>query len=293
MDNYLIYLAYGSADHYNELLYSLLSFYRFHSEDGIKILIYTDDSSSIREKLPNEIIIKIIDGETLENWKGTVNFNHRLKVKVMQDVRSNYNGNFLFVDTDTYFTRNSSDLFRKINENEVVMDLCEGKLIDNPGGIARKMRKVLRKQNQFRLDSETVTIGNEFTVWNSGVIGFNSGFSKLHLVEELTDQLYSRGKLFVMEQIAFNYFLQQYKTPFAAGDYIHHYWYFKEFRSVLRHFFNHFNGKSFEELIPEIDKINPKTLSREKTEYKKMPFLKKQWHKIINGKKWEIVDYKL
>lgn len=295
MNNYLIYLAYGTVDHYNELLYSVLSFYKFHPESDIKILIYTDDSTVIKEKLPSGIIYKIIDNKTLTDWKGTVNFNHRLKVKVLQDVRSNYNGNFLFVDTDTYFTKNVSDLFQKINVNGVVMDLCEGKLIDNTGGIARKTRKVLKKQNQFHLtsNSETVTITNEFTVWNSGVIGFNSGFSNLHLVEELTDQLYSAGKLFVMEQIAFNYFLQHYHKPFSAGESIHHYWYFKEFRGVLRHFFSHHQGKSFEELIPEIDKIDPKLLSKEKVDYKKMSFPKKLWRKIITGKKWKIADYKL
>lgn len=295
MKNYLIYLAYGSADHYNELMYSLVSFYKFHPKDAVSILIYTDDSSFINGKIPDEITLKILDNKTLSLWKGAVNFNHRLKVKVLQDAHSNYTGNFLFVDTDTYFTQNCSDLFQKINNNGVVMDLCEGRLIDNTGGIARKTRKVLKKQNQFSLasDTEIVTIDHEFTVWNSGVIGFNSNFSKLHLVEELVDQLYSKGKLFVMEQIAFNYYLQQYKTPFSAGDYIHHYWYFKEFRGILRHFFSHHQGKSLEELIPEIDKINPETLAKEKVEYKKMSFFKKQWHKIIHGRKWKISDYKL
>ena len=52
-------------------------------------------------------------------------------------------------------------------------------------------------------------------------------------------------------------------------------------------------SKSFEEMIVEIDKINPEYLSSEKRAYKKMSFWRKQFHKIQKGRKWKILDYKL
>lgn len=295
MNNYLIYLAYGNEDHLNELYYSLLSFYKFQQNNAISIIIYTDNEAFLKKYFPSTIIIKSIDNETIVKWKGTIQFNHRVKVKVLQDVASNYNGNFLYLDTDTYFTNPILHLFETIDNNGVVMDLYEGKLIENKGGIARKTRSILKKQNQFFLTShsEKVIIDDHFEVWNAGVIGFNSNFSKLHLVEELVDQLYTAGRLFVMEQIAFNYFLQQHQTPFSAENYIHHYWYFKEFRSVLRHFFQHHQGKTFDELIDKIDPINPQLLSNEKIAYKKLSFFEKQKHKLLKGRKWEIANYKL
>jgi hypothetical protein len=113
------------------------------------------------------------------------------------------------------------------------------------------------------------------------------------MVEELVDELYSKNQLFVMEQIAFNYFFQRKTKPLESKNHIHHYWYFKEFRGVLSHFFEHNKSKSFEEMIVEIDKINPEYLSSEKRAYKKMSFWKKQFHKIQKGRKWKILDYKL
>ena len=295
MNNYLIYLIYGNSDYYNELYYSLLSFYKFHTNDAISVIIYTDNEAFIKKHFPKEIIIKTIDKETLTQWIGTTNYIYRTKVKVLQDVHSNYTGNFLFVDTDTYFKQNIADLYAIIAQNGVVMDLCEGKLVDNNGGIARKVKHFLKKQNQFSLpsDNEMVILNEQFTVWNSGVIGFNSDFSKLQQVEELVDAFYLKSKIFIAEQIGFNYYLQQYKTPFSAEDYLHHYWYFKEFRGVLKHFFNHFKDKSFEELQNEIEKIDPKLLAHDKIEYKKRSFLSKQWRKISQGRKWKIADYKL
>jgi hypothetical protein len=295
MNNYLIYLIYGNSDYYNELYYSILSFYKFHSNNSISVIIYTDNEAFIKKRFPKEIIVKTIDKETLTQWIGTTNYIYRTKVKVLQDVHHNYTGNFLFVDTDTYFKQNIAELFAIIAQNGVVMDVCEGKLIDNNGGIARKVKRFLNKQNQFSLSSDTeiVSINHHFTVWNSGVIGFNTNFSKLQQVEELVDVFYTKSKIFIAEQIGFNYYLQQYKTPFSAEHFIHHYWYFKEFRGVLKYFFNHFDGKSFEELQNEIEKIDPKRLAHDKMEYKKLSFFSKQWRKITQGKKWKIADYKL
>jgi len=294
--NYIVYFAYGGIDFQHEILYSLISYYKFHEIDENKLIIYTDNVAFYKNKLPKSVLYFELEEQTISSWKGKNNFVHRTKIKLLQEITSNFNGNFLYLDSDTYFTKNTSQLFSEINNNMVYFDRCEGKLIDNTGGIARKMRTFLNQENLFSIAScsNEIKIDSDFIVWNAGVIGFNSSHSnKLFLVEELTDVLYSKCKLFIMEQVAFNYFFQIDSKPQVTENFIHHYWYFKEFRTVLKDFFNHNKLKKIEELVVEIDKINPEYLSKEKRNYKKMSFWQKQYHKITKGRKWKIMEYKL
>lgn len=296
MNNYLVYSVFGNENFYNEVLYSILSYLKFHKEDENLIIILTDNADFFKKRISNNIIYHELNEEKIKLWKGKHNFVHRVKVKVIQDVVSKYEGNFLYLDSDTYFIKNCSEIFENINSNAIYFDKCEGKLIDNKGGIARKMKAFLKNESEFKIPSlnESLKIDSDFTVWNAGVIGFNSSYSnQLKMVEELVDVLYSKNQLFVMEQISFNYFFQRKTKPLESKNHIHHYWYFKEFRGVLSHFFEHNKSKSFEEMIVEIDKINPEYLSSEKRAYKKMSFWKKQFHKIQKGRKWKILDYKL
>lgn len=297
VSNYLIYLSFGNDDYHRETLYSLISFYKFHTEkDPIKVLVYTDAADFFKTILPSNVHYRIIDRQQIQDWKGTLNYIYRLKTKVLQEVCATYTGNFLFVDTDTVFLKNCSPLFDEIQKGQLLLDTCEGRLIDNPGGIARKTRAFLKQQSAFSIpsDDETIYINEQFVAWNSGTIGYTNAISKILIqVEELIDVLYAKSKLFVVEQIALSYYFQKNKKPFATEDYIHHYWNFKEFRSVLKAFFDYHKSKSISELTPLIDKIHPQRLSVPKRQYKKLSFLQKQWRKMTTGKKWEIPDYEL
>jgi hypothetical protein len=297
LNNYLIYLSFGNDDYHRETLYSVLSFYKFHSDkDKINVLLYTDTPDFFKAILPAEIQYHIIDSQQITDWKGPLNYIYRIKTKVLQEVCATYSGNFLFVDTDTFFLKNIIPLYHEIQNGKLLLDTCEGKLIDNPGGIARKTRAFLKQQATFSIasDPETISINEQFVAWNSGTIGYTNALSKtLNQIEELIDVLYTKSKLFVVEQIALSYYFQKLTTPIATENYIHHYWDFKEFRSVLKAFFNHNKSKSFAELSNEIDKINPQRLAIPKRQYKKLSFFQKQWRKITTGKKWQIPDYDL
>ncbi len=297
LNNYLIYLAFGKDDYLKEALYSLLSFYNFHAkEDTIKVLIYTDTSDYFKKVLPSDVVYHTIDDETISSWKGNLNYIYRLKTKVLQDVCKRYTGNFLFADTDTVFLKNSRSLFQQIEAAELLLDTCEGKLVDNKGGIATKTKRFLKIQNTFSIASDTdiIYIDEQFVAWNSGTIGFTNALANtLVCVEELIDELYAKSNLFVVEQIALSYYFQKLKEPKATKDFLHHYWDFKEFRPILIDFFNHNKSKSLTELIVEMDKIHPQRLAVEKRKYKKLPFLQKQWRKITTGKKWKMPTYYL
>lgn len=294
--NYLVYLVYGGEDYNNEALYSLLSYYNFHTVDENQVVIYTDNADFFKQYLPQEVMYHELSVHQIAEWKGPLDYTHRVKVMVLQDAASRYNGNILSVDTDTLFKSNIGDLFEAIEQHQIVFDKCEGRLIDNPGGIARKTRAFLKKQNCFTLPTskETVEIDETLTVWNIGVTGFNPSIAgRLEDVQELIDMLYASYQFYVMEQIAFNEILQQEAEIVSAENYIHHYWYFKEFRPVLKHFFAHNKRKNFKQLQNEIHKIDPGYLSSEKREYKKLDFWQRTWRKITTGKRWQMPKYEL
>lgn len=299
MKNYLIYLAIGHEDYRNEALYSLLSFYKFHGTAGqIEVLVFTDNAAFFRKILPQNVIFREMDAAMVNQWKGERNYIYRLKTKVLQEVCATCRGNFLFVDTDTVFLKNVHPIFAAIESGQLFLDACEGRLIDNPGGIAKKTRQFIKKHPAFSIpsDAEPIRINEQFMAWNSGTIGFNNSIGPTFVaVEELIDELYtkSNAKVFVVEQIALSYYFQKIGLPKATEDFIHHYWDFKEFRPVLAAFLKHHRSKNLEELILLTDHIHPQRLAAGKRQYKKLSFLQKQWRKFSTGKKWQMPHYKL
>lgn len=295
MKNYILYLSYGTIDYLNETLFSLVTFYKYHEKSEIEIILYTDNVSFFKNKIDFPIAYYEVTNTQIKAWSGSIAFNHRTKIKVLEEVTSKFDGNFLFVDSDTHFLENCSSLFLEIGNGTLVLDKCEGKLSDNRGGIAKKLRRFFKNKNSFSTTLDTkILFDEQFIVWNTGTIGLNSKYkSILPKVLELVDVLYSQFPIFVMEQIAFSYYFQAEKKPISSEKYIHHYWYFKEFRMVLNFFFKHNHHKLFSDLIVESYKINPAYLSIEKRKYRAMTFWQKQIHKVLNGRKWKIMDYEL
>lgn len=293
MNHFLVFLAVGTIDYWNETLFSLLSFYKNNSGSDIKIILYTDCPDFYQRRIPEDITIRTVSATELEQWKGPDTFINRVKIKVLQDVTQHYSGSFLFVDSDTVFRKNITAIFDEIDNGSLFFDKCEGVLKDRKGGIAKKIRKALRKQNCFYSNStEKAVFDDTFIMWNSGVIGFNSSdVDILETAENLTDQLYALQQLFVMEQVALSYCFQVKNTPKTAEKYVHHYWYFKEFRGVLKTFFEVNQSKTFEALIIESSKIDPEILAVPKLNYKRKSFLQKIFQKLFYGYKWKMPKY--
>ena len=141
----------------------------------------------------------------IKSWSGIINFSQRTKIMVLQDVVSKYAVNFLFIDGDTHFFKNCDSIF-----------LCENKLADNQGRINKKLKRFFTKQNCFStILDQTIFFDLQLTICNTGTIGFNSKYkSILRKVAQLVAILYSLCSLFVMEQVAFNYYFQTVKKTY-------------------------------------------------------------------------------
>lgn len=293
--NYLVYLAFGGEDYYNETLFSLLSYYRHHPDGENTVVIYTDAPDFFGSRIPRKIDIIETTPEQIKEWKGKKDYPYRVKLKVLQDAVSRFNDNIIYVDTDTVFTNNITTLFKMVSEGAMLMDACEGPLRENNGGIARKMKKILRRQSVFNVPGSSIPVNltDGFVVWNSGCVGFNraSVDDKLDNAVKLMDILFETYPLYTMEQIALTYYFEQGNLH-EAKNHIHHYWYFKEFRQVLRQFFAYHKDIPFPLLIEKAAEIDPVEYSESKRSYKKMSFWQKQRHKLLTGKKWEVPAYK-
>jgi predicted glutamine amidotransferase len=105
--NYIIYQVHGNIDFYNEALFSILSYYKHNKESKNRIVIYTENEQFFKNILPSEVVYINITPEKIKEWRGKINFVHLVKIKIIQDIASRYNGNFLYLDTDTFFTSKS------------------------------------------------------------------------------------------------------------------------------------------------------------------------------------------
>ena len=294
--NYIIYQVHGNPDNYNEALYSILSYYKFNIDSGNTIAIYTDNKQYLKKYLPSDVILIDINLEKIKEWRGEIDFVHRVKIKIIQDFTSKYKGNFLYLDSDTCFTSNITDIFDSIENDILFFDKYECDLFESKIRIIKRIATFFKRNKLQKSNSDLISIDvtKPFYLFNAGVIGFNSKYTPLLTeVEVLTDFLYPKLKSHITEQFAFCYYFQTIQTPHVTDEKIYHYWDFKEFRPVLKAFFKFNATKNLSELLSEIHKVDPKILSKDKADYRKMTFFQKIIKRISKGKKWEIAPYKL
>jgi len=302
MENYILYLAYGSKDIIHQTIFSILSLYKTSpsAAKDIQIVIYTDRSDAFKSLIP-EIDVEYlpINEQTIHEWKGDVNFFFRAKIKLIEDFFSKYpNTNLLYMDSDTYFKKDIMPTFEKIGKGSYFMHEYEG-VYDQKHKDRRKystaktIDRILKTHEFTKSNGENFKISNQTQLWNAGVLGFNSGFVPiLPEVVLLTEQLYRLKDAHVMEQFSFSYFLQQTKPLNGLKDSILHYWNFKEFNEPLNQFFEFHCDSSLTRMINKISQIDPERLMAPKMKYLAMPFFQKNYNKYFNGK-WKMPEYKI
>ncbi len=289
--NYLIYQAYGNKGIINEAIYSLLSFYKALVDplsNEIKIVIYTDDIPSIDHYFSEkDIIYRPLTKELIHEWKGNIDFVHRVKIKILQDFFLVYtDANVLYVDSDTVFKTAPNELFKAVSEGKFVMHTMEGIIKDRSNPILKKLFKYLYFNDIILSDGTKFQVSTKTQMWNAGVIGINESNKEiLDKVLDFTDSLYPHFPKHIVEQFAFSYYFQTQSEIVPAESCIYHYWNFKEFRIVLSGFFERFKDKDTTFLTRKIVEIDPQRLIQPKLKYEKLSssgrFLKR-----LFGKHW-------
>jgi hypothetical protein len=247
--NYFLYLVIGvNSAILEELHCSLWSLKEVTAKKDFEVVLYTDATLAIeQESFDFKITVNILSRSQLLEWLSDTNYLLILKPRVIKHFLDHHQGNVLFLDTDTFLMRDPVDLFDAIGKGALVMHLKENIITKRKAFRENVLPHVFTLANgsQFRVGSSTA-------MWNSGVIGICNRHAGL-LDEALlfTKQMWKIGRWHTIEQFALSYFFQREGKILAADRHVMHYWFFRQTRYLLGHYFN-INGEAGEKFIREI-----------------------------------------
>lgn len=250
---YIILQSYGHESILQECIFALLTLCYWYPNglpDNIQVWIYTDNPDYFRQfncSIP--LHFGKMDVTLIKQWRGSIDFVHRVKIELLRDFIKDHSGNVLYLDTDICFLRPVDALLQAIDDGHFYMHVMEGIIAQEANPIFRKLNAFLKNNRSFTITNKPIIIPADIAMWNAGVLGFKTNDSKLEQVLEFTDTLYTSFPKHVVEQFTFSLFFQMKGNVHAAAPYILHYWNLKELRIVLSSFFQYFRNVSWSELV--------------------------------------------
>ncbi|MCS7004075.1 MAG: hypothetical protein NZM38_01970 [Cytophagales bacterium] len=290
----LVYQAYGQEAILYEALFSIYSFLRYNTKEPTFVFIYTDQIEFFIKKLPTYCNIHFVElsQKQIQQWQGSYGFVHRLKIELLKDFCSRLceSTAILYVDTDTVFRQSPQVLYDKIQQGFLLMHQAEGTLQSEHNPILKKTNRFF-KNKSFLIDNTNIKVSPQTMMYNAGVLGFLAKeTSLLERILAFTDEIYPLFRKHIVEQLAFSFFFQQHQIQTTSNE-ILHYWNFKEFRSVLKEFFEHFKNFSPEEIMRLSWNFSVENLQRPKLLYESKPKWVRFLYKIT-GNTWKMPPYK-
>ena len=267
--NYIVFQCYGNEDIFRECAYALLSLSRLYGPgqpSDVQVWIYTDNPAwfSKFKDCPLQLHYRQVNEELIRQWKGAVNFVHRVKVELLKDFAQTHSGNILYLDCDIVVTHPLREVFANINNGLLYMHVAEGSLSDEPNKMLAKLYHHYKK-NPLKINDRPVS---EMTMWNAGVLGFNTQQKELlDQVLVFTDREFPQFPKHIIEQFAFSVFFQLQGPLKAAAPYTFHYWKLKEARPVLASFFSYFKDSNWDQLTRYSSLIQMHALMQEKVNF--------------------------
>ena len=290
--NHMVFQCYGHEGIFYECTYALLSLARLYDNGApanTDIWIYTDNPEWFRSlNSPLPLHFREVDSALIKQWRGKIDFVHRVKIEVLKDFMQQHTGNVLYADTDIVFTQPIDKMLQGINDGNCYMHLMEGIVSDAGNPVLKKLNNYLRKADK-KLNGLPLW---DMAMWNAGVLGFNSSYIGLiDDVLQFTDTVHTEFPKHVVEQFAFSVYLGQTGKLKTAHSYILHYWNMKEVREVLRSFFAFMKGRPWADLVHYSQAIQMHVYMQDKISFLANRTLagkikKEQWVPVIPD--WEM-----
>ena len=284
-------MVYGRKDVFHECKFALLrllAVYEKSEAAAPEIILYTDkpgEFAIFQDRL--KLHIREITMPQIKKWRGAIDFIFRPKIEMLLDCVEQYTGKLLYADCDTYCLQPLDGLYDLLSDTSVILHKCEGP-IGRPANLhIKKWRAFLRRQPKTGLGSAL-----EMNMWNAGTIGFTPVCAPLlQDVLNTTDEVHGKFPKHTAEQFAFCYTFQKNKLHIdAAEPFLFHYWNLKEFRVVLQHFFQKYEGASLSILMENSVRILPENIVPDKVAYGKIPSLNRRIKRWLK-KDWKIDPY--
>jgi hypothetical protein len=268
--NYIVFQCYGNKGVFHECAFALLSLSRLYPDglpSGTEIWIYTDDAAWFDGlgKCPLPMQFCALDATTLKSWRGGIDFVHRVKIALLQDLCTRATGNILYADTDVVFMHPITTILEGIAQGNRYMHVMEGRVSDagNP---------VLKKLHHHLLARKLTDAGGrplqDLYMWNAGVLGFSTHQAGLlDRVLAFTDAEYPLFSKHIVEQFAFSVHMAGAGAIKAASPYVLHYWNLKEVRPLLADFFEAMKGQPWKVITQAAALIQMPVLMQEKANF--------------------------
>ena len=225
----IVFLAYDSDSFKYQAILSILTLYHHIGPEckNFSIVIYTDNKTYLFEKyladLP--VTLEVLSAKEANLLQGTDKYIFRMKPLILKKFFSKYKRNVFYIDTDTYFVSNPVELLNDINYGKAVMDKKEYNLLDGIDTVHGLQLRQCLKSHEFTVQNKSVNIPISTTMWNAGVIGISYENANLvDIIIDLTDDIYSKCKIFLVEQFVTSFILQSNTKLISSENYIEHYW---------------------------------------------------------------------
>jgi hypothetical protein len=302
-NSHIVFQAYGNVGILQECALAMLSLCQRHTREdlaGTAVWIYTDNPDFFNSFKDCWLNLKFrqLDAAKLAEWRGSIDFVHRVKVAMLQDFVKDKDGQVLYLDTDVYFIGAATGVFQNIADGKLYMHTKEGPVHGSDNVVFRKLSQFIKSRgNELPTGSSSIHIPEGTTMWNAGVLGFPSRHDRLlNSVLEFTDSVYEEYPKHIVEQYAFSIFFSNEGSIFPADTVIFHYWNLKELRAVLQSFFEHFSDSSWDELVKYSKMINPMALVQQKQSFQQKRSLidklvKRKWAPPLLA--WDLLVQKL
>jgi len=298
--NFIVFQCYGNEAVFYECAYALLSLASLYKRDGdpalywddpppvdLQVWIYTDNPEwfQLLNGISLSLNFRVVDPNIIWQWRGKIDFTHRVKIEVLKDFSKERNGNVLYVDTDVVFIQKIDKLLHDLGEAKLYMHVMEGIVSEKGNHMLAKLNDYLQEYVPLKVNGKPI---QDLAMWNAGVIGFNTKYRYLlNDVLAFTDSEYPRFQKHIMEQFAFSVNFQQTADIKTAAPYIVHYWNLKEARKVLASFFAYFGNKGIEEMMRCAPLIQVHVLMQEKMNFMHNrsildKLLKKEWQPALH-----------
>lgn len=228
----LVYQAYGREDILQQSLFSIISLMNvLRPNSPLQVWIYTDHPDYFQNYFgeltrgpSSSLKILSIEKNQIQRWRGAIDFVHRVKIEILLEAARQWKGPLFYVDGDTYFRYDPSELFAQVNPRVSLMHIAEGVIAEGRDPLSKKIAKFLKK-NTFVVRGADVRVPPQTVMWNAGAIGLaRENIGLLEDILELTDQMHTRYPKHIQEQLAVSHYLQTRTNVISAEACIGHYW---------------------------------------------------------------------
>lgn len=222
--NNLLYISYGTGLHEQEVVFSMLTAWKWVGPDAgsIRYLILTDHPENFAG---TPATIEHISAEQWRDWAGPSQFSHRRKILALRHTLRKYGTPTALLDADTWMRKSPQELFKRIAPGRTLMHIREARIRDIATPQGRMISDFLIQEKFMDYQNRKFVIPTETVMWNAGVLGFDpADIRLLDNVLHLTDQMCVKSNLHILEQTAFSYILAKYTSLSEAYDIVFHYW---------------------------------------------------------------------